>query len=581
MRLSKLVGKRIKEVPRDAQITSHILMIRGGYIRPLSTGIYALLPLGKRIALKVEKIIREEMDAIEGQESLMPVVMPAELWRETGRYESVGSELLRFKDRNDKEMVLGMTHEEAFTSIARNELVSYKQLPVMMYQIQTKYRDEARPRAGLIRVREFTMKDAYSFHTSQECLEEYYNRAHKAYERIYDRMGMNDVISIKADSGMMGGSVSHEFMALADCGEDVLFLSPDGTSYKVNREIAVSGIKFEKEEAKELTEVFTPESEKIEEVAAALGTQPKDSGKCVCYADSEGHVYMVLVRGDFEVNEVKLKKLLQRNDLAFASDAQISSVGGTTGYVSPWNLDLDKFTVVVDKSVAESSNLIVGANKPGYHMTNFNFDRDLDTEKCIVGDIHVVRVGDPCPVTGEPMIEKRGIEVGNIFQLGTKYSDAMNCTYLNVNGKSASMIMGCYGIGIGRGIASVIEGSNDEYGPIWPISIAPYQVHICAMNYKKEEVKSVAEKVYKALKSNGIEVLIDDRNEKAGSMFKDADLIGIPHRIVVSPKGLKEGEIEYKTRDGKVKETLTVDNVVEEITRRVKEDLALSAFKGE
>lgn len=572
MRLSQLVGKRIKEAPKDAQIISHIYMIRGGYVRQMSTGIYSLLPLGKRIAAKTEKIIREEMDKISGQECLMPLVMTAELWSETGRYQSIGDELLRFKDRNHKEMVLGMTHEEAFTAIARNEINSYKQLPVMLYQLQTKYRDEARPRAGLIRVREFTMKDAYSFHTSQECLESYYATAHDAYERIFERLGMKNVISIEADSGMMGGSVSHEFMAVADCGEDVLFLSPD-RSYKANREIAVANYTFEKEPMRELEEIHTPDAKSIAEIAEFMNDELKDHGKVVMYTDSDENIYFVMIRGDFEVNESKLKKFVGRADLTFATDEQIESVGSVPGYASPLNLDLDKITVIFDHSAAESSNLTVGANKLGYHTKNFNFERDIDTEKVSVTDIATVRAGDPCPITGEPLEEKRGIEVGNIFQLGTKYSDAMGAKYLDQNGKAQSMIMGCYGIGVGRSFASVIEGSHDDYGPIWPISIAPYHVHICTLNANKAEVKEASEKLYKDLQAQGVEVLLEDRNEKAGFIFNDADLIGIPHRLVISPKNLKEGLVEYKTRDGQVKETFTVEEAVEKVTAIVQEDL--------
>ncbi len=574
MRMSQLIGKRIKEAPKDAQTISHIYMIRGGYVRPMSAGIYSLLPLGKRIAAKTEAIIREEMDKISGQECLMPLVMTAELWRETGRYDSIGDELLRFKDRNSKEMLLGMTHEEAFTAIARSEISSYKQLPVMLYQIQTKYRDEARPRAGLIRVREFTMKDAYSFHSSQECLESYYMEAHEAYERIFKRLGMTNVISIESDSGMMGGSVSHEFMAVADCGEDVLFLSRDGTSYKANREIAVADYKFEKQPMKELEEVHTPNAQTIEEVATFMGDAIEDHGKAVIYSDDDGQVYFVSIRGDFEVNEAKLKKFVGRADLTFATDEQVAEIGAVVGYASPMGIDPEKVKIIFDRSAAESSNLTVGANKEGYHVKNFNFDRDIDTSKVSVTDIATVRAGDPCPVTGEPLVEKRGIEVGNIFQLGTKYSEAMGAKYLDQTGKAQTMIMGCYGIGVGRSFASVIEDSHDDYGPIWPISIAPYQVHICTLNANKAEVKEASEKLYKELQAKGIEVLLEDRNEKAGFIFNDADLIGIPHRLIVSPKNLKQGLVEYKTRDGQVKESFTIEEAVEKVVTLVNEDLA-------
>lgn len=574
MKLSTLVGKRIKEAPRDAQTISHIYMMRGGYVRPLSAGIYSLLPLGKRVCSKIERIIREEMDRIDGQESLMPVVMPADIWQKSGRWDTVGSELLRFKDRNNKDMVLGMTHEEAFTEIVASEIDSYKQLPAMLYQIQTKYRDEARPRAGLIRVREFTMKDAYSFHADEACLEEYYGKCHTAYERIFQRIGMENVVSIKADSGMMGGSVSHEFMAVADCGEDVLFLSPDG-NYKANREIAVSGLTFEpSEEPKALTEVETPGKQKIEELCEFLNITAEQTAKVVAYSDEEGNFYLAMIRGDFEVNEAKLKKLVQRADLRFATDEEITAAGSTPGYTSPVGLDLEKVTVVVDPSVIGTANLTVGANKADFHLNNFNFERDLDTEKVITGDIATVRAGDPCPISGEPLSEERGIEVGNIFQLGTKYSDAMGATFLDQNGKRQSIVMGCYGIGVGRSMAAVLEGSSDDYGPIWPISIAPFHVHICALNANKEEIRTVTDRVYNELRDAGIEVLLDDRKEKPGFMFNDADLIGVPHRLVISPKTLKENQVEYKTRDGQVKEMLNVEAAVQYVIDAVKADLA-------
>jgi prolyl-tRNA synthetase len=567
MRLSQLVGQRIKEAPRDAQSASHVYLIRGGYCRPVSTGIYSLLPLGKRICAKIEAIIREEMDAIDGQEVLMPVVLPAELWEESGRYQSVGPELLRFKDRNDKAMVLGMTHEEAVCHLARTEINSYKQLPAMLYQIQTKYRDEARPRAGLIRVREFTMKDAYSFHASEECLVAYYERCHQAYENIFRRVGLGECISIEADSGMIGGAVSHEFMAVADCGEDTIFVSPDG-SYKANRECAVSKLVYETADPFPLEKVHTPATKSIEDVAAFLGVEPKHTGKAVFYTDSEGKLVFVCIRGDIEVNEAKLKKLLKSPQLIFATDAEIQAAGSVPGYASLLDIDCSKIRVVVDHSFAQSPNLVVGANEADYHMTGFNYERDLAAatrERIVVADIATVREGDPCPVTGEPLRMLKGIEVGNIFQLGTKYSAAMGCNYLDQNGKAQPFIMGCYGIGVGRTMASVIEQNHDEYGPIWPLSIAPYHVHICALNIKQDEVREASEKLYADLKAVGVDVLFDDRGEKAGFMFNDADLIGIPLRLILSPKTLAEGKVEFKRRDSRDKDMIDVDQVVAHI----------------
>lgn len=564
MRLSQLVGQRIKEAPRDAQSASHVFLLRGGYCRPVSTGIYTLLPLGQRICAKIETIIREEMNRIDGQEILMPVVLPAELWEESGRYQSVGPELLRFKDRNDKAMLLAMTHEEAVCHLARTELNSYKQLPAMLYQIQTKYRDEARPRAGLIRVREFTMKDGYSFHASEACLEAYYQRCHEAYERIFRRVGLADCMAIESDSGMIGGAVSHEFMAIADCGEDTIFASPDG-SYKANRECAVSNLAYASEAPLPLEKVHTPGTKSIEEVAGFLGIGPDRTGKAVFYTDSEGKLVFVCIRGDIEVNEAKLKKILQSPQLAFASDAEIQAAGAEPGYASLLAIDCAQIRVVVDRSFAESSNLVVGANEADYHMRNFNFARDLEAaarERIQVADIATVREGDPCPVTGQPLRMLKGIEVGNIFQLGTKYSVAMDCTYLDQDGKAKPFIMGCYGIGVGRTMAAVIEQNHDDYGPVWPLAVAPYQVHICALNIKQDEVRQASEKLYADLQAAGVEVLFDDRGEKAGFMFNDADLIGIPLRVVLSPKTLEEGKVEFKFRHSREKEMIGLDRIL-------------------
>ncbi len=572
MKMSRMLGRRIKEDPKDAKTVSHKFLIRGGYIRPVSSGIYSLLPTAMRIIEKIEAIIREEMNAIDGQEVLMPVVLPADLWQESGRFTSVGQELLRFKDRNGKDMLLGMTHEEAIVHLVRSEVTSYKQLPLMAYQLQTKYRDEARPRAGLIRVREFTMKDAYSFHTSQESLEEYYARAHQAYVNIYRRVGLRHVLSIKANSGMMGGNVSHEFMSVADCGEDTLFVSPDGVSYKANREIAVSSLKFERAPELPLEKVATPDSKTIEEVANFLNVKPENTGKAVFYSDSDGRLIFVMVRGDFEVNETKLQNLLKIKELSFANDEQIRKAGAVPGYASPVGIDPAKAVIVVDRSVEGTSNLVVGANEAGFHYINFNYGRDLND--ALVADIATVREGDPCPVTGEPLMMKRGIEVGNIFQLGTKYSAPMKCEYLDKDGKSHPMIMGCYGIGVGRTMAALVEDSHDDYGPIWPMSVAPYQVEICAITPDKDNVMDVAGKLYCELGKLGVEVLFDDRGEKAGSMFSDADLLGIPLRAVVSPKSIAAGSMEFKVRGSRDSELVPLDKAAEFLASKVREELA-------
>lgn len=573
MKMSKLVGRRIKEDPKDAKTVSHKFLIRGGYIRPVSAGIYSLLPTGERIVRKIEAIIREEMNRIDGQEVLMPVVLPADLWQESGRYESVGAELLRFRDRNEKPMILAMTHEEAIVHLVRTELNSYKQLPVMLYQIQTKYRDEARPRAGLIRTREFTMKDAYSFHTDQADLERYYARCHEAYERIFRRVGMKNVLSIESNSGMMGGKVSHEFMAICDCGEDTVITNAD-YSYRANREIAVAAWKFEKGEPLPLEKVHTPGMKTIEEVAGFLGVKPENTGKAVFYQDAHtGELIFVLIRGDFEVNEVKLANALKVAELKFADDAAIEAAGAVPGFASPIGIDHGKARIVVDRSAAESGNLVVGANEADFHYRNFNFDRDMAGSDCLVTDIACVREGDPCPLTGQPLQFLRGIEVGNIFQLGTKYSDAMHCDYLDRDGKSHPMVMGCYGIGVGRAMAAVIEQSCDEYGPIWPMSIAPWQVELCAINPEKEGVGEACERLYSELQAAGIEVLYDDRGEKAGSMFSDADLLGIPLRLVVSPRTLAEKQAEFKVRGSRDAERIALDAVVSHVAARIETEM--------
>jgi prolyl-tRNA synthetase len=573
MRLSRLIGRRIKETPKEAQTASHQFLLRGGYIRPVSTGIYSLLPLGKRIVQKIEGIIREEMDAIDGQEVLMPVVLPAELWEESGRYQSVGPELLRFKDRNEKAMLLGMTHEEAVCLLARTEADSHHQLPFMLYQLQTKYRDEARPRAGLIRVREFTMKDAYSFHATAEDLEDYYQRCHAAYERIFQRVGMRKVLSIESDTGMMGGKKAHEFMAVAEIGEDTIFLS---SQYAANREVAVSALKFEPKDAPApLEKVHTPRKKSIEDVAAFLKVTPADTGKAVFYRTPENHLVFVVIRGDFEVNEAKLRRIVKAN-LEFAADEQIRAAGAEPGYASPIGVDPKKCTIIFDPSAAYSSNLVVGANEADHHFTGFNFARDLSgiASKITIADIATARAGDPCPITGEPLVETRGIEVGNIFQLGTKYSAAMNVNFLDAEGKQQPMIMGCYGIGVGRAMASVLEQAHDNNGPIWPFSIAPYHVHLVALNYDQPEVQAVADELYAGLQKAGVEVVFDDRNKKAGFAFADADLMGIPLRIILSPKRIPNGEVEFKYRDGSESGTLPLAEAVAQIKARVDAGLA-------
>lgn len=569
MKLDKLVGDRFKERPSDCQIESHALMTRGGYIKYVANGIYSSFPPLKRITKKIENIIREEMDAVDGQEVSFPVVMPATLWQESGRYESIGSELLRFTDRNRQPMVLGMTHEEAAVQLVREYANSYTKYPFMIYQIQTKFRDEARPRGGLIRVREFTMKDAYSFHTSQEDLEKYYVRVHKAYERIYARCGVPEVISVKSDSGMMGGSVSHEFMLLTPIGEDSIAVCKH-CGYTANVEAAKSVIENARDDvSEELKEVYTPDIHTIEDICAFLKTPLEKSCKAVVYQKNHDNSFVVIfIRGDLDINETKVTNFLGCD----IHPAVITEECGlNAGYIGPVNLSVNGgFTVLYDNSLLNTNNLSCGANKNEYHLTGLDMSRDVPAAE--YHDFAKITDGGICPECGEKAISiSRGIEVGNIFQLGTKYSKSMNMTYLDKDGNTQIPIMGCYGIGVGRLAASVCEVCHDDYGPIWPMAIAPWQVHICAVRSDDEKVRAAADKLYEDLQNAGIEVIYDDRNVRAGVMFSDADLIGVPLRIVVSPRNLDEGVFELNSRDKKISEKINPADALERVKELIKQ----------
>lgn len=569
MKLDKLVGDRFKERPSDCQIESHALMTRGGYIKYVANGIYSSFPPLKRITKKIENIIREEMDAVDGQEVSFPVVMPATLWQESGRYESIGSELLRFTDRNRQPMVLGMTHEEAAVQLVREYANSYTKYPFMIYQIQTKFRDEARPRGGLIRVREFTMKDAYSFHTSQEDLEKYYVRVHKAYERIYARCGVPEVISVKSDSGMMGGSVSHEFMLLTPIGEDSIAVCKH-CGYTANVEAAKSVIENARDDvSEELKEVYTPDIHTIEDICAFLKTPLEKSCKAVVYQKNHDDSFVVIfIRGDLDINETKVTNFLGCD----IHPAVITEECGlNAGYIGPVNLSVNgEFTVLYDNSLLNTNNLSCGANKNEYHFTGLDMSRDVPAAE--YHDFAKITDGGICPECGEKAISiSRGIEVGNIFQLGTKYSKSMNMTYLDKDGNTQIPIMGCYGIGVGRLAASVCEVCHDDYGPIWPMAIAPWQVHICAVRSDDEKVRTAADKLYEDLQNAGIEVIYDDRNVRAGVMFSDADLIGVPLRIVVSPRNLDEGVFELNSRDKKISEKINPADALERVKELIKQ----------
>lgn len=563
MKLEKLVGERFKERPADCVIDSHAIMVKGGYIKYMANGIYSsYLPL-RRIVRKIEQILREEMDKIDGQEVQFPVVMPASLWDESGRYDSIGDELLRFTDRNNAKMVLGMTHEEAAVHLVREYAQSYTKYPFMIYQIQTKFRDEARPRAGLIRVREFTMKDAYSFHTSQEDLEQYYEKCHAAYERIFERVGVPEVVSVKSDSGMMGGNISHEFMLLTPVGEDSIVLC-DSCDYRANMEAAenISDIARDAESAA-LEKVYTPNVHTIEDVCNFFGDETKNSCKAVVYQQNVDDKYVVLfIRGDLEVNETKLVNFLGEQVHAAVITEEC---GLNAGYIGPVNLKVNGDAVVLyDKSLEGRNNLSCGANEAEHHYKGLDMERDVPNAEH--HDFAKIQEGGICPKCGKKTVKiSRGIEVGNIFQLGTKYTKSMNMTYVDANGESKTPIMGCYGIGVGRLAASVCEAHHDEYGPIWPKAIAPWQVHLCAVRVDDEEVRAYADKLYEDLQNAGIEVIYDDRSVRAGVMFADADLLGIPLRIIVSPKNMKQGVVEVASRDKTLKTQIPLENVMEEI----------------
>lgn len=556
MRMSKLVGRTIKETPRDAELPSHKFLLRAGYVRQYSAGIYGLLPLAQRSILKIEKIVREEMNRVQGQEIRMPCMMPKELWDESGRYSSIGKDMFRLNDRHDKPMLLGMTHEEPVVFFARTELTSYKQLPAMLYQVQTKFRDEPRPRGGLIRLREFSMKDAYSFHTSEEDLKKYYFEVHEAYMRVFKRAGCKNFVSVLSDNGMFGGKYSHEFMTLVPTGEDTL-ITCTKCNYKANQEIAFSKFHTVKNTELSLEKIHTPAQKTIDELASFLKIDAKQTCKAVMFQTAKKDLVVALVRGDLDVIEPKLQGIIQ-SAIAQATPEIITAGGAVAGSTGPVGLNMDKCIVVVDNTVLNSSNLVVGANESDYHLKNLNIERDFlsklsDAHKKRVfsGDFAAARAGDPCPECGADLQETRGIEIGNIFHLGTRYSKSMGCTFLDHQGKAQNHVMGCYGIGMTRLLPSVIEESHDQYGMILPISISPFDIHFNVINRKDASVLENSEKLYSDLTKLGIEVLMDDRDEKPGFQFADADLMGIPLRIIMSPKTLAEESVEFKFRDGR------------------------------
>lgn len=565
MKASKMLIATLKEAPNEAQISSHILLIRAGMIRKLVAGVYNYLPLGLRTLKKIENIIREEMDESGSLEILSSAIQPKELWAESGRWQKYGPELIRFVDRHEREFCLGPTHEEIFTDLVRNEIKSRKNLPINIYQIQTKYRDELRPRFGLMRGREFIMKDAYSFDLNEEGLDISYNNMYKTYERIFDRLGLTYKV-VLADTGAIGGNGSHQFMALSDIGESDIVYCDCG--YAADEEKATSKVDEYKvdEEMKEMIKVHTPLKKTIEEVSSFLNVTSKDVVKSIVYKDlAHDNLVMALVRGDREVNDIKLINALNiaEHELVLANYDDIKNMGSVEGFVGPVGTSIK---VLIDDEVAIMKNIIVGSNTCDYHLINVNYKRDFDGE---VVELRKVSVLDQCPVCGKPLKMEKGIEIGQIFKLGTKYSSPMNCTYQNESGQNVPMVMGCYGIGVTRTMSSIIEQNHDEFGISWPLNVAPYHVVIVPINYNDETMKKVSDELYTSFKNNKVEVILDDRDERPGFKFKDWELIGIPYIVTV---GKKAGEniVEFKERKTMIKEEKDINEVLSIVTDAVR-----------
>lgn len=569
VRFSRLFGRTLREDPAEAELVSHRLLQRAGFIKPLASGIYTQMPLGWRVSKKITNILRREMDTLGCQEMLMPVLNPAEIWQQTGRWDSVGPALVKWKDRNQRDMALAMTHEETLTDILRTELGSYKQLPILVYHIQTKVRDEPRPRGGLIRVREFLMKDAYSVHAGQADIDRFYPGMVQAYRNIYAACGLK-IVEVEADSGMMGGSASHEFMVLSDSGEDTIFISSDG-AYAANAERAVfdKGAPTFGETIAPLQEVYTPNCKTIAQLADFLGIPQSRTVKAVFYiAENEAQDFIfVLIRGDLPVNEVKLANALGGLNFRPATEEEIRAVGAIPGYASPIGLKKDlghgrRLMIVADDSAVNAPNLVGGANKPDYHLKNTNAGRDYQPD--LVADIALAQHGDKCLDSEAVLQLHRGIEVGHCFKLGRRYSEPMGITFLDEKGHPQTPVMGSYGIGVGRLMAAIVEQHHDEHGIIWPDSVAPFDVYLVSLaKSQDDEVGQQAEVIYRQLRERGVEVLFDDRKESPGVKFSDADLIGIPWRVTVSSRSLQSGGVELKRRSEAEKEMVPLDSFVE------------------
>ncbi len=566
MRTSKLYAPTLRQTPAEAEVPSHQLMLRAGFIRKVAGGVYTYLPLAWRTLRKIEQIIREEMEAKDGQELALPIVQPAELWKETGRWEVFGEEMFRLVDRHNREFCLGPTHEEIITDLVRNEVRSYKQLPLLLYQIQNKYRDEIRPRFGLMRGREFIMKDAYSFDKDEAGLDKSYKDMYDAYTNIFNRCGLT-FRPVEADGGAIGNATTHEFTVLAETGEsDIVYC--EKCDYAANAEKSeLKPIVAPDEEELPLEKVNTPGTKTIEAVAEFFNTPIEKNIKAVIFQNEKDQVICAFVRGDHEVNDVKLQNITGAITLKMAEESAIRAIGGVPGFMSPIGLSKDVI-VVVDATVMEMHNAVCGANEEGCHYKNANPKRDFGD--VIVADIRLIEEGDPCPHCGAPVKMTHGIEVGQVFKLGIKYSKALGATFLDENGKEKPLIMGCYGIGVSRTMAAAIEQFHDDNGIIWPASIAPFEVVIVPINAKDEAQMQIAEKLYADMKNVGIDVLLDDRKDRAGVKFKDADLIGYPVRITVSPKLLDANEVEIKVRRDGATSNVKVDDCAQTVKDMLK-----------
>ncbi|MDU3190192.1 proline--tRNA ligase [Veillonella parvula] len=566
MLATKLYAPTLREVPSDADVVSQQLMLRAGFMRKTANGLYSFLPLGWRSIKKIEAIVREEMDRASAQEIMMPILQPAEIWKESGRWNAYGAEMMRINDRHDNEFCLGPTHEEMITTLVKNEINSYRQLPVNLYQIQSKFRDERRPRYGLMRSREFIMKDAYSFDVDEAGLDESYKSMYDAYTRIFTRCGLT-FRPVEADSGAIGGSGTHEFMAIAEAGEaDIVYCTK--CDYAANIEIGKPGIMKQDEEAlQELSVVDTPNASTIEAVAEMLNLPLHKTIKAVVFS-IDGKVVLAIVRGDHEVNEVAVQHaVLGSVEPEMATPEELEKVGLTAGFISPIGLkQTEDFDIVVDESVMETYNVCGGANKKDAHYVNINPKRDFNVEDIIIAPIRLITKDDVCPKCGGALEHAKGIEVGQVFKLGTKYSEALQATFLDQNGRPNPMIMGCYGIGVSRTLAAAIEQYHDENGIIWPRSIAPFEAVIVPINAKDEALMSTSQTIYTALQNAGVDVLLDDRKDRAGVKFKDADLIGYPLRITVSKNTLENNEVEIQIRKSGEALPCAIDSVADKVT---------------